>query len=347
MLEWNEYERRFRFTAKNATAKRRFDAGYVERCLSYARVLHDRRLPIIYDQLHLSQLVGYSLEYVLGAANAPRKFYRRFEIPKRSGATRVIREPLPSLKDIQRWILINILEIAPVHRFAKGFVRGRSIRDNARFHVGQPAVMKLDIRDFFGSIPYVRVRKLFSNLGYSFEVAVLLARLCTFRDGLPQGAPTSPAISNLLSYSLDQRISRYAIRRKIRYTRYADDLTFSGTFNVGELISFVSMVLADDGLELNESKTRFMEHHQQQKVTGVVLNSRMNAPREVRRELRQIVHYVGTFGLDAHLQNTRNARAGFVKHAIGLATYVLFLNPDDRDALRLKELFASLAREEL
>jgi len=344
MIEWIEYERRFRRDAAIAARRRRFDDEYADRCLAYARPLFESGLPIIFDQAHFAQLVGYSLEYVLAASNAPRKFYRRFEIPKRSGGIRVIREPLPSLKEIQRWILENILDTRSIHRFAKGFVRGRSIRDNARFHVGQGVVLKVDIQNFFGSIHYERVLRLFRGFGYVEEVAVLLARLCTFRDGLPQGAPTSPAISNLLSTRMDQRISGYAKKNRLRYTRYADDLTFSGSLQVGDLISFVELVLQADGLRLNRSKTRMMEAHQRQVVTGVVVNERLNAPRELRRELRQISHYVGKFGLDSHLQQTNNLRSGFVKHAMGLATFVLFLNPGDRDAMELLSVLRPLAK---
>lgn len=344
MTEWTDFERRFRRAVAQASARRRFDAEYADRCLSYAKTLHDRGLPIIFDQQHFALLVGYTLDFVRSAANAPRKFYRRLEIQKRSGGTRVLREPLPSLKSIQRWILDNILAPLPVHRFAKGFVRGRSIRDNARFHVRQKAVLKLDIRDFFGSISHHRVVALFLSCGYSPEVSVLLARLCTFDDGLPQGAPTSPAISNLICQRVDARIAGYAKSQRVRFTRYADDLTFSGALSVGDIISFVEMVLREEGLELNSTKTRLMERHERQEVTGIVVNDTLNAPREVRRELRQVAHYVEKFGLDSHLQQTRNLKSGFVRHAMGLATFVLFLNPNDRDALRLLEVLRPLVR---
>jgi RNA-directed DNA polymerase len=346
-LTWEQYERRFRAAALRAPSQRHFDPEYADRCLAYGKALFERNLPIIYDQYHLASLVGYDLTYLLGVSNSPGRFYRSYSIPKVSGGTRTITEPLPSLKEIQRWILENLLRDLPIHPFAKGFIPKRSIRDNARFHVGRLQVLTVDIFDFFGNVRTPTVRKIFLSLGYTPRVAILLAALCTLNGALPQGAPTSPALSNLASHNIDRRLAAYARAARIRYTRYADDLTFSGTFAAGELISFVSVVLRDNGFALNESKTRLMQRHQRQETTGIVVNEKLQVPREVRRQIRQECYYVKKFGLDSHLQRSRKTRANYLRHLLGIVGFTLFVNPADRDAARAVELLVPLlsARE--
>jgi RNA-directed DNA polymerase len=341
MIQWEQFEERFTFEARAAIKRRRFDRGYIPRCLAYARRLHDRGMPIVFDAEHFARLVGYSTSYLYGAANSASHYYREFSIPKARGGTRQIREPLPSLKEIQRWILDNILCRIPVHRFAKGFVPNHSLRDNARFHVRQPAVLKLDIENFFGSIAYVDVYGVFRRSGYSRQLSVLLAKLCTLDGTLPQGAPTSPALSNLVVYNLDHRLSSFTRKRGLRYTRYADDLTISGKLDAGEVVSLVSKILSDLKLALNPSKTRLMLRHERQIVTGVVVNDGLRAPREMRRTLRQVGHYVERFGLEGHLGRTGETRANYAKHILGVAGFVLFLNPNDRDARRAINLLST------
>lgn len=327
-MEWARYAARFRREAKKAG----YDSEYIKRCLNYAKALHDKQLPVIYDQQHLSLLVGYSEDYLRRASNDARNFYRKFKIPKRSGEFREISEPLPSLKEIQRWILDNILYCGNVSKFAKGFIKGRSIRDNARFHRKQKMILSLDIENFFTSIPAGKVFNYLRNLGYCKSVSTMLTNLCTLGGALPQGAPTSPAFSNLLSLRIDRRLSSYALKQKIRYTRYADDLAFSGEFDVSSLIKLVEQVLHDDGLKLNATKTRLMLPHTRQEVTGIVVNERMQAPRQVRRNLRQAIYFIEKYGLDSHMEATSKFRANYVNHLRGIANFVLFINPEDKDA---------------
>ncbi len=173
-------------------------------------------------------LVGYKYAYLFGACLRTHNYYRTFTIYKRSGKLREISEPLPSLKEIQKWILENILEKCSLHIAAKAYIKGKSIKDNARFHRNQRRVLAVDINDFFHSIDIDRVFKLFVSLGYAPMVSALLAHLCCLKRRLPQGAPTSPAISNIISYSLDDKLYAYAREMGFRYTRYADDITVSG-----------------------------------------------------------------------------------------------------------------------
>lgn len=327
-MNWQNYAKRFRREARKAG---RGD-DYIERCLTYAKSLYKAGLPIIYDQEHLALLVGYSIEYLCKVSNAQTHSYRKFRIPKVSGGWRKIAEPLPSLKEIQRFILDNILYKCEPSKFAKAFIPGKSIRENARFHRNQPMVLSLDIQDFFPSISASRVYGLFWRMGYCKPVTTMLTQLCTLDGSLPQGAPTSPALSNLVSLRLDRRLSNYAIKNAIRYTRYADDLTFSGNFNTGSVIRLVRKVLFDDGLELNVEKTRLMQRHNRQEVTGIVVNKKMQAPRSLRRKLRQDIYYIEKYGLDSHMEATKKLLVNYVNHLRGIANFISFVNPADRDA---------------
>lgn len=340
-VNWHEYAVRFRELASRAGRPEL----YVNLCLTYARKLNASGLPIIFDAAHLAGLVGYDLFYVMACCYAQDRMYRRFAIPKKAGGQREITEPLPSLKEIQRWLVDHLLYRVPVSRFAKGFVPGRGIKENARFHQRQEIVLSLDIKDFFPSISRRQVNRLFLSLGYSRSVSATLAYLCTFEDALPQGAPTSPALSNIVCGHLDRRIAGYVLRMGARYTRYADDITISGTFGVGPTIRFVRRVLDECGFMLNEAKTRVMRQNRRQEVTGIVVNERMRAPREVRREIRQVLHYINRYGLGSHLAQLGESRGRYLEHLLGKASFVLELDPLDRDANALRGLLLVFVRE--
>lgn len=184
----------------------------IKKNLSYANNLQKQSLPVFYDQEHFSRIVGYDYQYILGLSNAPELHYNHYEIPKRNGGSRPIDEPYPSLKEIQTWILENILTPASqtyVLPVAKAFMPGVSLRDNARFHRNKKQVVALDIHDFFGSIHSGSVYGVFHTMGYSVGVSTLLMKLCTFEDSLPQGAPTSPMLSNLVFAPIDKKIFHY------------------------------------------------------------------------------------------------------------------------------------------
>ncbi len=339
-MEWSEYVERF----SNEALSSGHGEEYVAICLRYARTLFSNGMPIIYDDRHFARLVGYQYEFVRRAAYGAPYFYRRFSVKKIRGGLRRIAEPLPSLKEIQRWILDNILTAAEPSRYAKGFVKGRSVKDNARFHRNQPKVLSMDVKDFFPSIGRERIYALFRLFEYSQPASNLLARLCSLDGSLPQGAPTSPAISNLVARRLDMRLAGFALKRQLRFTRYADDITFSGEFHPGQVVRFARRVLKEEGFELNEAKTRLVERHQRQEVTGVVVNEHMQAPRSSRRALRQAMHYIEKYGLNSHLDHTRNHRANYVRHLLGVANFIQFVNPDDASATAAMTRLRALLR---
>lgn len=327
-MKWETYVENF---SKNAVSEN-YSPAEIDEFLTYAKLLFDKKIPIIYDQEHLSLLLGYRYKYLLKISNSPESFYRTFRIPKKSGGERIISEPLPDLKEIQRWILDEILSNIRVSGFAKAYVRRRSIRKNAEFHIGKNVVLTIDIKDFFPSIGFGRVYNLFTRLGYSDSVSAMLSNLCCWNGGLPQGAPTSPTLSNLLMINFDKRVAGFIRKNKINYTRYADDLTFSGDFEPGKVIKFVRGILPDFGLQINEKKVRVRKPGQRQEVTGVIVNEKIQAPREMRKKLRQSVYYIEKYGLASHLDKTENTKANHIYHLLGIANFILFLNPEDQEA---------------
>jgi retron-type reverse transcriptase len=276
--------------------------------------------------------------------------YHRYQVPKKTGGMRAISAPKPELAAAQQWVLAAILARLPVEAVAHGFVPGRSIVTCAAPHVGRAVVLNMDVRDFFPSITFRRVKGLFHAFGYSEHVATVLALLCTepprlaveaggkvYRVALgermvPQGACTSPAITNLICRDLDRRLAGLARRYGFAYTRYADDLTFSGDdpSAAGRFLSLVRSVLKDEGLDEHERKTRVMRRGRRQQVTGVTVNDRMGADRRYVRELRAILHNAAKHGLES--QN-REGHPHFAAYLRGRVEFVSMVDPRRRPQL--------------
>jgi retron-type reverse transcriptase len=221
--------------------------------------------------------------------------YLQFTIPKRSGGKRTIQSPNRELKLIQRLILHRLLKRIRAHPAVRGFERRQSIVTNALPHQDKPIVVRMDIKDFFRSTKSQRVRDMFLRLGWNREVATLLTKLCTYDGGLPQGAPTSPRLSNLVNLRLDTRLAAAAKKLAADYTRYADDLTFSfdddDPLDPRQMIRITKSVLEDFGYRLHtRKKLHIRRQHQQQLVTGLVVNLRVRLPRRTRRWLRAVEH---------------------------------------------------------
>lgn len=340
-MKWSEYENNY---IQMARIKGKTDE-YCIKQLDYAKKLFKKEFPIIYDQTHLCRLVGYNEKYVYAVSNSPKSFYRTFYIEKKNGKLREINEPLPSLKEIQNWILKEILYLVKVSPYAKAYINGKSVKDNARFHRKQKKVLTIDIKDFFPSITFKRVLNVFKNIGYRKNVAVMLANLCCLDGKLPQGAPTSPILSNIVASSLDYKIVKYIETEKIRYTRYADDLTFSGDFNEGELIKNIERIANREGFKINEQKTRVRRRNQRQEVTGVVVNEKMQICRKIRHKIRSEVYYINKYGLDSHLEYTQNDKKNYLYYLIGLTSYALFINPKDEKLKEYVEILSALIKQ--
>jgi RNA-directed DNA polymerase len=338
MMNFEEYAGKFALAA----IYNGHDEAYIKRCLDYARPLAEKGLPIIYNTSHLSKLVGYKAEYLRSVAQFDKAYYWEYKIKKPNGAFRPIREPLPNLKDIQIWILEHILYKIKVSGYAKAYVPGKRLKENVRFHKNRPMVLTLDLTDFFGSIKKEAVSVLFQEMGYTKPLSDLMSLLCCLEGKLPQGAPTSPYISNIFMRDVDDKISRYCKEHQIFYTRYADDMAFSGDFNVGEVVGLVKNLISPKGLTLNDAKTKLMRRNQRQIVTGIVVNEKIQLPKDKRRQIRCQMHYINTFGLENHLKKIGCERRNYVRHLLGEVTYALSFTPNNEELkayqAKLKEL---------
>lgn len=241
--------------------------------------------------------------------------YSRFTIPKRRGGVRTIEAPDDKLKVLQRLILHRLLNPLPLPEVATGFVPGRSIVDNARPHTQMAVVINIDLADFFPSITATQIEATWRALGWGAEAATVLTRICTNENHLPQGAPTSPALSNLVCGHLDARLAALVEKRDGAYTRYADDITISlpgfgrnkrlrphrsGQVRarparkdvVGrQLLTHVKGILEAEGFTIQmKKKVRVQRPHQRQTATGLVVNQIVNLPRETRRLIRAMQH---------------------------------------------------------
>lgn len=332
------------FTAE--ATKKGLSKNNIKHCLDYAEVLSSNNVPIIYNPEHLAELVGYKKEYLKKAALHTSYFYRDFEITKKNGTKRPISEPLPSLKEIQIWILENILEKVPVSPFAKAYKAKTRLMENLKFHKKQPKVFTLDLENFFPSIKMELVEKVFLELGYSKMVSNLLAKLCTRDNGLPQGAPTSPYLSNLVFKEADSIIADFCKKRKIRYTRYSDDLSFSGDFDEDELLEKVVETIENLNLRLNKSKTKLMTPDKQQTVTGIVVNDKPQVSFKKRNELRQAMYYIKKFGFDEHRVFKEVRQKNYLEHLLGKINFVLQINPKDTEFLEYKIRLIDLKKKE-
>ncbi|MGM0558092.1 MAG: reverse transcriptase family protein [Myxococcota bacterium] len=271
--------------------------------------------------------------------------YVQFRIPKKSGGSRVIMAPKEQLRDVQRRLLRRLVDELPVSDYAHGFRTGRSIKTNAEPHVGKRFVIGMDLEDFFGSVHFGRVRGLLIAYGYSFPLATTLALLMTeaerqpveLEDGIRyapvsrrytvQGAPTSPGICNAIAMKLDHRLAGLADTYGYAYTRYADDIAFSGDDEdaIGTLLSVTREIAEDEGFAVNESKTRVMHSGQRQQIAGVVVNEELGLSRKERRRLRAMIHRLSQEDAPAPED---------IEHVEGKLAYLQMLNPDQAEALR-------------
>jgi RNA-directed DNA polymerase len=274
--------------------------------------------------------------------------YMRFSIPKKTGGERKISAPMRRLKGAQYWVLQNILERVALHESAHGFVQQRSIVSNAVPHVAADLVINMDLKDFFPTITMPRVKGVFQTLGYSEAIASILALLCTEAEVdeimldeekwyvgsgerfLPQGAPTSPAITNILCYRLDCRMEGLAKKFGYIYTRYADDLTFSCTTpesikNINAIKKYVLQIVEDEGFILHPDKTKIMRKGSRKEVTGIVVNEKPSLDRKKVRQFRALLHQIELDGpVGKSWGKEKNLRASLM----GFAHYIAMVDAE-------------------
>ncbi|WP_396269510.1 retron St85 family RNA-directed DNA polymerase [Klebsiella pneumoniae] len=234
-------------------------------------------LPILENVDDLSQSLRLPKEVISKFSFNNDKYYHRIEMKKKSGGVRHIESPLKELKAIQRWVLRYILDKLSPSVYAKGFVRKKSILDNAKPHEGNQYVLNLDLQDFFTNVKASHIYTLFKNIGYNNKIAFILTSFCTKGGYLPQGAPTSPALSNLVCLRLDHRVSTYCKKRALTYTRYADDLCISGNkiIILQKASYLIKDIIVDEGFAINSRKEKFLGPKVRREVTGLTVTPRI------------------------------------------------------------------------
>lgn len=315
--------------------------------LEYVENLVKKDVPPIFDFFHLCRLIGVQTSFAASVLNSPSHFYREFEIPKRSGGKRKITAPYPSLKFIQSWIYDNILARAKVHGCAHGFVCHKSILTNAYVHQNQKCLLKIDLKDFFPSIPFNWVIKVFKDMGYENQVAYYLASFCCLDGSLPQGSPASPIISNIIALHMDRRLYRLAKKFNMKYSRYADDIAFSGEDISVSFVEYVIKIIEDCGLVVNEKKIRLYREHGNKILTGVSLATGVpKLPRSYRRSLEKELYYINKYGLSGHIQHSRIRKDNYLESILGKVGYWLMIEPNNNFAQTMHDkLFREYRRK--
>lgn len=297
-------------------------------------------LPVILSTDDFMVMTHVSKYTIYQLSKNSEKYYKTFEIPKKNGQPRLIAQPSKKLKALQAWILHNILNRLEVSDACKGFTKGSSIVQNVEPHVGAAIVINLDLKDFFPSVPARRVFRIFRLIGYSQSISTILTKICVFQNGLPQGGPCSPKLANLVAWNLDSRIQGYVGKRGITFTRYADDLSFSGLNpnKVCRIIPTVTKIIESEGFMVNERKTRVTGPSRQKKITGLVVNEdsfgighkqyrllrakihRLSHPEEAHNE-DLFLHVKGWLAYLRSVDPNRNKKAlNYVKDLIGKDT---------------------------
>lgn len=271
--------------------------------LSYVEKLLAKKSVIIFEIDHLAKLLGIKNRILQQIIHDTPKFYYKFTIPKKSGGEREISAPYPILSMAQKWISDNLLARQSTHPAAMGFIKNKSIKDNATVHLNSKQILKLDLKDFFPSIGIKRVIAVFLGMGYTPKISYSLASLCCLNGVLPQGAPTSPALSNIIAKRLDYRIDGFARKNGLKYTRYADDIVLSGDKVDAAILSLLRKIIATEGFAINEKKTRFFKEYGQQIITGLSISGhKVTIPKAKRRFIRQELHYIKKYGLHDHMR---------------------------------------------
>ena len=311
----------------------------------YSENLISLDMPVIFNREHFSLLVGREKEEIYKIVSSLESYYyRQITIKKKNGGNRILSIPALTLKEIQKWILDNVLSKMYVSPYAMGFKKDRSIVTNAGAHVGKKCVVNLDLKDFFPSIKLEKVFKAFYYYGYTISVSYLMARLCTYNNELPQGAPTSPYLSNVSCLKIDKRISELAKKYDASYTRYADDITLSANTDISNIIPIVEKIVIEEGFSLNGKKTRILFEYQRQEVTGLLVSgNRVRVDKKYIKKLKQEIYYCKKYGVADHLRHINCDKRFYREHMYGKAYFVKMV--DDHIGQRIIKELDSIAWE--
>lgn len=288
-------------------------------------------------------------------ANHAEAHYRRARIPKKNGGVRKLQIPDGMMKKVQRNLLHHVLDGLEPSPYATAYRKGAGLKENAAPHTGKRQILKLDLENFFENITFSLIlENVFSSRLFPPAVGVLLTNLCCYRDYLPQGAPVSAAVSNLVMRPFDDYMGSWCGEQGIAYTRYCDDMTFSGDFDARKVKNKAQNFLKVMGFSLNAGKTRLYGQGHRQSVTGVVVNCHPQAARTYRKKLRQDLYYCEKYGVAGHLkrqgrdlgqEDAAGASFRYLQMLAGRAAFVLQVNPEDSWCREAKGRIARLQSE--
>ncbi|MCJ8006511.1 retron St85 family RNA-directed DNA polymerase [Lederbergia wuyishanensis] len=320
-------------------------------------ILNSLELPVIDSLDTLSNQVGISKRMLYLLSQQTNKYYKQFQIPKKNNTFREISSPSYSLKLVQRWILEEVFYKINVTDEALAFKKGvNGIKQNATYHLYSLYILGIDIKDFFPSISREKVFYLFKNLGYNNFISNVLSNLCTLDNSLPQGAVTSPYISNIICYNLDRRIKGLCEKRDIVYSRYADDLTFScdNKDTLKKMYKVLEGIIVDEGFEVNRSKTRFLSPISHKKLTGITIDhQKTKADKELKKKVRAMIHksivtgdYSNNNIILGYVSFINSIENGYKKKVINYINILIMKDykhyPDLVDAYNKNKLFQEL-----
>ena len=315
----------------------------------YSKKLIEKDLPIILSNEHLFTFLGYPSSVINNIIYSTEKFYRTFYIPKKNNrGLRKINAPNSILLEIQKKIQVEILSKISIHKKALGYVNGKTIKDNAIAHLCNPEILKVDIKDFFPSVNFKRVINVFIKMGYTRDISFSLARLCTLHNCLPQGAPTSPSLSNIILIRMDIRLENASNKLDVIYSRYADDLTFSSSDISLSFLNYVKSIIVSEGFQINLKKLRILKKTHKKIITGIsITNDTLKVPREKKRYLRQKIYFIKKYGLINCLDHLDIFDPILLEKLLGYAYYWNFIEDCEASRMAIQSLKSELHKLKL
>lgn len=340
VAEWRPIVDKFKYltSLRNEIKASGKSEKYAIVCCNYASSLLNSNLPVLFDNSHLALTLGITpFDFGKLLYSIDDYCYHEIKIPKKNGGVRTLDIPSMDLKYIQRWILDNILNKIHVSDYANGFVKNRSILTNAQNHINSECVVNIDLKDFFPTVKFEQVFRIFKYYGYTKEVSYTLAKLCTYRGILPQGSPASPAITNIICLKLDKRLSALGQKYEATFSRYADDITFSGKKAIVHLLPYAINIIRDEGFAVNLDKTHTSFKHQRQEVTGLIVNGdKVHVSQKFKKRFRQEIYYCKKYGVQSHLKHINNHHSFYKEHMYGQAYFINMVEPSlGQELLRL------------
>lgn len=329
---------------------------FIRATLSYADALDEKGLPVIFDRKHLAFMLLMDIHELLHYMRNVSDYYKYFAIKKRRGGLRRIIAPYSDLRRIQVWIKECILDKIKQPDYVTAFAKERNTLMNARIHEGKKYILKLDIANFFESINIKQVCSAFCRMGYTPEVSSCLATLCTSKINeykysqleeqkdiqalfeelrwkneafLIQGAPTSPALANIICYRMDRRIIGLSKSKKFNYSRYADDITFSADIKSDlPKIGMIRRIIESEGFHLNGDKTELLHTGNRQMVTGLLVDRHVRVPGRYKKDIRRHIHFCMKYGGREHFNRIAPGLAFGKEWLEGRIRYVYSIEPD-------------------